>query len=156
MAIDTPGGFAPVASGSVRIGPLGTVDLRQTRLTPSLALASAVLQDHRLLVFFAAKGVNGESPFDPSLPKREGNLVQYIKDRLLSYHTWYDSAGRGITNLRKNNKFDLMATGTAGRRDGRARASSLVRAMVRALCNTAQHERRNAAMAVAFLLLLWL
>jgi hypothetical protein len=70
--------------------------------------------DHLLLFFFCAKGLRGESPFDPSLPPRDGNFVQYIKDRLVSYHTSYYSAGRGISNLRKNNEFFLLGTGEAG------------------------------------------
>ncbi|MGE9289392.1 MAG: DUF1961 family protein [Puniceicoccales bacterium] len=75
-----------------------------------------VVREGLMIVFFAAKGEKGESPYNPSLPirKGKGKFLYYIKDRLLSYHASYHTQGRGISNLRKNNRFWLLATGTAG------------------------------------------
>lgn len=66
------------------------------------------------IVFFAAKGENGESIFDPGLPPRDGTFKQYTSDKLVSYHISYYAAGRGISNLRKNNHFCLIANGPSG------------------------------------------
>jgi hypothetical protein len=71
------------------------------------------------IVFFSAKGTEGEDIFDPSLPPRDGTFKQYIKDRLYSYHISYYAntpfrPGRVTANLRKNNWFYLTATGPAG------------------------------------------
>ncbi len=73
-----------------------------------------LVEEGLAITFFATRGIAGESPFDPRLPERHGEFIYYIKDRLLSYHTSYYSCGRGITNLRKNNRFWLIGTGKAG------------------------------------------
>lgn len=71
------------------------------------------------IVFFAAKGINGEDIFDPSLPERDGDFTWYIKDRLRSYHISYyantpKKPDRGRANLRKNNQFNLVQEGEEG------------------------------------------
>ena len=72
-----------------------------------------------VIVFFAAKGVNGESIFDPSLPPRDGTFTQYTEGQIRSYHiSYYANAAhnpdRGHANLRKNNTFSLLQTGEVG------------------------------------------
>ena len=72
-----------------------------------------------VIVFFAAKGVNGEGIFDPSLPPRNGTFSQYTEGQLGSYHiSYYANAAhnpdRGHANLRKNNTFSLLQTGEVG------------------------------------------
>ncbi|NVK55775.1 MAG: DUF1961 family protein [Alteromonadaceae bacterium] len=71
------------------------------------------------IVFFAAKGVDGESIFDPSLPARDGTFNQYTEGRINSYHiSYYANAAhnpdRGHANLRKNNTFTLLQEGKIG------------------------------------------
>ncbi|MEC9263106.1 MAG: DUF1961 family protein [Pseudomonadota bacterium] len=71
------------------------------------------------IVFFAAKGVDGESIFDPSLPARDGTFSQYTEGRINSYHiSYYANAAhnpdRGHANLRKNNTFTLLQEGKVG------------------------------------------
>ena len=71
------------------------------------------------ILFFAAKGVNGEDIFDPSLPKRDGNFTWYIKDTLRSYHISYyantpKKPDRSTAHLRKNNEFKLVYSGEEG------------------------------------------
>ena len=79
-----------------------------------------IISDYGLcIVFFAAKGENGESIFDPSLPERDGTFTYYIKDKIKSYHISYltnagHNPGRPQVNLRKNNCFYLMSQGDAG------------------------------------------
>jgi hypothetical protein len=68
------------------------------------------------IVFFAAKGAGGEDIFDPSLPARDGTFAHYIRGAVNSYHISYYAStpgtpGRISSNLRKNNKFYLMASG---------------------------------------------
>lgn len=72
-----------------------------------------------VIVFFAAKGVNGESIFDPSIPPRDGTFTQYTEGQIRSYHiSYYANAAhnpdRGHANLRKNNTFSLLQTGEVG------------------------------------------
>lgn len=72
-----------------------------------------------VIVFFAAKGVNGESIFDPSLPERDGTFTQYTEGKIRSYHiSYYANAAhnpdRGHANLRKNNTFSLLQIGDVG------------------------------------------
>lgn len=62
------------------------------------------------IVFFAAKGLNGEDLFDPALPKRDGGFNNYIKGAINNYHISYyangkDAPGRETANLRKNRGF---------------------------------------------------
>jgi hypothetical protein len=66
------------------------------------------------IIFFAARGENGEDIFDPRLPERDGTFVQYTKGRILSYHLSYYANTRGHANLRKNNKFILVQEGKDG------------------------------------------
>jgi hypothetical protein len=66
------------------------------------------------IVFFSAKGKNGENIFDPSFPRRDGTFRQYTKsEKLNTYHISYyangeDKPGREISHLRKNSGFHLV------------------------------------------------
>jgi len=66
------------------------------------------------IVFFSAKGKNGEDIFDPSFPRRDGTFRQYTKsEKLNTYHISYyangeDKPGREISHLRKNSGFHLV------------------------------------------------
>lgn len=79
-----------------------------------------MISDYGLcIIFFAAKGENGESVFDPSLPERDGTFINYIEGKIQSYHISYltnagHNPGRPQVNLRKNNSFYLMAQGAPG------------------------------------------
>ncbi len=71
------------------------------------------------IVFFAAKGENGEDIFDPTLPRRSGDFKQYTRGKIVSYHISYyanshHNPNRGHANLRKNNKFILVQEGEEG------------------------------------------
>ena len=74
------------------------------------------------IVFFAAKGENGEDIFAPTLPKRNGDFKQYTVGKIVSYHiSYYANAAhnpnRGHANLRKNNynnRFILVQKGQEG------------------------------------------
>jgi hypothetical protein len=70
------------------------------------------------IVFLAARGVNGEDLFDPSLAEREGVFQQYVNGDCASYHLSYYAdtplAPRRTTNLRKNPGLSLVASGPAG------------------------------------------
>ena len=71
------------------------------------------------IVFFAAKGENGENIFDPALPARDGTFTQYTEGAIRSYHiSYYANAAhnpdRGHANLRKNNTFSLLQQGQVG------------------------------------------
>jgi hypothetical protein len=63
------------------------------------------------IVFFNARGLNGQSIFDPALAPRTGVFRQYINGDLNNYHISYWSGGRGTANLRKNKGFALTAIG---------------------------------------------
>ena len=63
------------------------------------------------IIFFNARGLNGESIFDPSLQKRNGIFKQYHSGDLNSYHVSYWAGDRGFSNLRKNRGFHLVASG---------------------------------------------
>ena len=68
------------------------------------------------IVFFAAKGENGEDIFDTSLPERDGTFVHYIRRSVKSYHISYYAStpnyvGRPTSNLRKNNRFYFLSNG---------------------------------------------
>ena len=66
------------------------------------------------IVFFAAKGENGEDIFNPTFPKRDGTFNQYTKSKYFNnYHISYyangrDDPGREISHLRKNKGFNLV------------------------------------------------
>lgn len=69
------------------------------------------------IVFFAAKGENGEDIFDPALPARNGEFRHYIRGAITSYHVSYFAnvrdfqMGRVDSNLRKNNRFYRVGGG---------------------------------------------
>jgi hypothetical protein len=73
------------------------------------------------IAFFSARGVNGESIFDPTLQPRDGTFPQYHSGDLNCYHVSYWAGTRESANLRKNKGFhlvtsgmDLIGTGSAG------------------------------------------
>lgn len=72
------------------------------------------------IVFFAAKGLKGESIFDASMPKRTtGVFTDYTKGAMNDYHISYyangrDNPNRETANLRKNKGFHLVQTGEIG------------------------------------------
>lgn len=71
------------------------------------------------IIFFAARGENGEDIFDPVLAERNGEFSQYTRGDIISYHISYyanavNNPGRGHANLRKNNKFILVQEGEEG------------------------------------------
>lgn len=72
------------------------------------------------IVFFAAKGLKGESIFDPALPKRtDGTFTDYTKSAMNCYHISYysngkDHPGRDTSHLRKNKGFYLVQEGEKG------------------------------------------
>ena len=63
------------------------------------------------IVFFNARGVNGESIFDPTLQERNGVFKQYHSGDLNNYHVSYWAGDRGFSNLRKNHGFHLVSSG---------------------------------------------
>ncbi len=63
------------------------------------------------IVFFNARGLNGQSVFDPSLQPRSGMFSQYHSGDLNNYHISYWAGGRGTANLRKNKGFHLVSDG---------------------------------------------
>jgi hypothetical protein len=76
------------------------------------------LSQHGLaILFFAARGEQGEDLFDPALPKRDGRFAHYIRGAITSYHVSYFAnvenyqMGRIDSNLRKNNKFYRVGGG---------------------------------------------
>ena len=72
------------------------------------------------IVFFAAKGLKGESILDASMPKRtSGIFTDYTKGAMNDYHISYyangrDNPNRETANLRKNKGFNLVQTGEIG------------------------------------------
>ena len=72
------------------------------------------------IVFFAAKGLQGQSIFDTLLPKRTtGVFTNYTKGAMNNYHISYyangkDNPQREYANLRKNKGFNLVLTGEMG------------------------------------------
>ena len=63
------------------------------------------------IVFFNARGIHGESVFDPGLQPRNGLFEQYHSGDLNNYHISYWAGDRGTANVRKNPGFKLVATG---------------------------------------------
>jgi hypothetical protein len=63
------------------------------------------------IVFFNARGLHGESIFDPALAPRTGVFKQYHSGDLNNYHISYWAGDRGTANVRKNKGFALVATG---------------------------------------------
>ncbi len=73
------------------------------------------------IVFFNARGRNGESIFAPTLKPRDGTFNQYHSGDIDNYHISYWAGGRGTANLRKNKGFYLTAVGrdlVVGGREG--------------------------------------
>ena len=71
------------------------------------------------IVFFAAKGIDGENIFAPSLPKRDGRFKGYINGAIHNYHISYyangkNQPGRETANLRKNPGFHKVQKGEVG------------------------------------------
>lgn len=79
-----------------------------------------VLTRHGLnIIFFCAKGRNGEDALDPSLSERTGIFGHYTMGDLNCYHTSYFAGpGRTTTNLRKNHGFYLVDNGPIGIQSG--------------------------------------
>ncbi len=72
-----------------------------------------------LIIFFAARGIEGQDIFDPSLPLRDGTFTDYTLGKIKSYHISYyanvaHEPGRVHANLRKNNTFSLLQSGGEG------------------------------------------
>jgi hypothetical protein len=72
-----------------------------------------------IIMFFSAKGINGEDVFDPSLPTRDGTFRNYTKVALNCYHTSYytdnpETPERELAHLRKNEGFNLVFQGPEG------------------------------------------
>lgn len=71
------------------------------------------------IVFFAAKGINGEDVMDPKLKKRTGVFSQYTKSDLNNYHISYytnnpKKPNRPFAHLRKNKGFITVQFGERG------------------------------------------
>ncbi|MEN8140618.1 MAG: DUF1961 family protein [Thermodesulfobacteriota bacterium] len=64
------------------------------------------------IVFFNARGTNGENIFQPPISPRNGFFKQYTSGDINNYHVSYWAGGtRGTANIRKNTGFHLVATG---------------------------------------------
>jgi rhamnogalacturonyl hydrolase YesR len=72
------------------------------------------------IIFFAAKGINGEDIFDPAFPERDGTFRQYTRSKHFNnYHISYyangkDKPAREISHLRKNSGFNKVQIGEPG------------------------------------------
>ena len=72
------------------------------------------------IIFFSAKGDNGESIFDPSFPERDGTFNQYTKSEYFNnYHISYyantkDNRAKEVAHLRKNKGFEVVQVGEPG------------------------------------------
>lgn len=73
-----------------------------------------------VIIFFSALGINDESIFDPSFPKRNGVFKQYTKSEYFNnYHISYyangkDNRAREVAHLRKNSGFHKVQIGELG------------------------------------------
>lgn len=69
------------------------------------------------ILFFAAKGINGEDLFDDSLAKRDGQYNLYHSGDINAYHVsyfrrmWEDERAFHTCNLRKSKGFHLVVQG---------------------------------------------
>ena len=69
------------------------------------------------MMFFSAKGINGEDIFDPILPKRTGRYEMYYDGAINAYHISYfrknDAEGKSFAtcNMRKSKGFYLVCQG---------------------------------------------
>ncbi|MGH9339176.1 MAG: DUF1961 family protein [Acidobacteriota bacterium] len=68
-------------------------------------------QEGLAIVFFNARGLKGESIFDPALVPRDGTFDQYHSGDLDNYHISYWAAGRETAHIRKNKGFHLVVKG---------------------------------------------
>ncbi|MCK4749975.1 MAG: DUF1961 family protein, partial [Bacteroidales bacterium] len=72
------------------------------------------------IIFFSAKGMNGEDIFDPAFPERDGTFRQYTRSKHFNnYHISYyangkDKPAREISHLRKNSGFNKVQIGEPG------------------------------------------
>jgi hypothetical protein len=71
------------------------------------------------IVFFAAKGLNGEDIFNTALPARDGTFTQYTKGAINNYHISYyanskGQPGRASVHLRKNKGFHKVQENEMG------------------------------------------
>ena len=63
------------------------------------------------IVFFNARGLHGENIFEPPIRPRNGLFKQYHSGDLNNYHISYWAGDRGTANVRKNQRFHLVAVG---------------------------------------------
>ena len=63
------------------------------------------------IVFFNARGLAGQSIFDPALAPRKGIFNQYHSGDLNNYHVSYWAGNRSTAHIRKNKGFALVAAG---------------------------------------------
>ena len=63
------------------------------------------------IVFFNARGLNGENIFETPIKPRDGLFKQYHSGDINNYHVSYWAGTRGTANLRKNKGFHLVAQG---------------------------------------------
>ncbi len=93
------------------------------RLLPAdflLEFECKVLSEYGLnIVFFCARGRNGEDVFDPKLSERTGIFGHYTMGDIDCYHVSYfaqaaHAPGRVTSNLRKNHGFYLVDNGPIG------------------------------------------
>ena len=63
------------------------------------------------IVFFNARGLAGQSIFDPGLAPRDGTFSQYHSGDLNNYHVSYWAGSRPTAHIRKNKGFALVAAG---------------------------------------------
>jgi hypothetical protein len=73
-------------------------------------------QDGLNIIFFNARGVGGESVFDPKLAPRDGTFKQYHSGDLKNYHVSYwastlENGPRNDANLRKNPGHKIVSVG---------------------------------------------
>ncbi|MCX8037379.1 MAG: YesU family protein [Candidatus Sumerlaeia bacterium] len=64
------------------------------------------------IVFFNARGLNGENIFEPPIKPRTGIFAQYHSSDINCYHISYWAGDRGTAHVRKNKGFHLVAVGT--------------------------------------------
>ncbi len=68
------------------------------------------------ILFFAAKGRDGRSIFEPGQPMRDGDFKTYHTGAIDCYHTSYWAVGaegdaRGTSHIRKNHGFHIVSMG---------------------------------------------
>jgi hypothetical protein len=63
------------------------------------------------IVFFNARGVNGQGIFDPSLARRDGVFKQYVNGDLQAWHISYWAGGRETAHLRRDPGLRMVAVG---------------------------------------------